>query len=86
MLTVSRVLTTKIALIRLEIKRLQQQQQLQQQRQQLQPLKEIIHLDNNLDKECIIIKFLSILINSNKEILKDKTITDQWHEILSIEP
>jgi len=76
-LTVSRVLTTKIALILLEIKRLQQQQQ---QHQQTQLRKETIHLDNNLDKECRTTKLLNILINSNKEISKDKIITDQWHE------
>ena len=85
---VSLVLTTKMVLILLEIRFLQQQ--LLQRLQQPQLAKEVaIHMDNNnnsLDKEYNIIKLLNILINSNKEISKDKTITDQWHEILSIEP
>jgi len=93
---VSLVLTTKMVLILLEIRFLQQQ--LLQRLQQPQLAKEVaIHMDNNnnntnnnnnnsLDKEYNIIKLLNILINSNKEISKDKTITDQWHEISSIEP
>lgn len=75
---VSQVLTTKAASILLEIKRYQQQQLLRQS----QLTKEIItNLGNNLDKGCRTSKLLKFIINSNKEISKDKTITDQWHEI-----
>jgi len=84
-LMVSQVLTTKMDLILLEIQRFQQQQLLLQQPQLV---KEAINMDNNnnnnLDKEYNLIKLLNILINSNQEISKDKTITDQWHELSSI--